>query len=207
MRDFNMTQEQKMEMKRHLKFKLNFNSVRFTQGPVLFEQDDIDRSNSSPLHHPTFLWRESWGVFKQAFSTQYSEYCGERYQVFQGGGMHLGGLKFRVLCRMNPKQSCLTAVTKEKIAIFNLVPIDASQVFPEMEILATLPSYLRIPAVLYSYRAALPRLPLLCKIEMEYPGFLAVVVRTLSLPSLDWLARPIHRLNETRHSLQVNTLY
>lgn len=60
-----------------------------------------------------------------------------------------------------------------------------------MEILATLPSYLRIPAVLYSYRAALPRLPLLCKIEMEYPGFLSIVVRTLSLPSPDTLGLSI----------------
>lgn len=53
------------------------------------------------------------------------------------------------------------------------------QVFPEVEILSILPPYLRIPAVLYSYRAALPRLPLLCQIEMSYPGFLGIMVRVV----------------------------
>lgn len=54
-----------------------------------------------------------------------------------------------------------------------------TQVFPENEILSILPPYLRIPAVLYAYRAAVPRLPLLCQIEMSYPGFLAMMVRNL----------------------------
>lgn len=52
-----------------------------------------------------------------------------------------------------------------------------SQVFPENEILSILPPYLRIPAVLYAYRAVVPRLPLLCQIEMSFPGFLAMMVR------------------------------
>lgn len=54
------------------------------------------------------------------------------------------------------------------------------QVFPEVEILSVLPPYLRIPAVLYSYRASLPRLPLLCQIEVSFPGFLGIMVRALA---------------------------
>ena len=56
--------------------------------------------------------------------------------------------------------------------------ISIHQVFPEQEILSVLPPYLRIPAVLYAYRTAVPRLPLLCQIEMSFPGFLAMMVRT-----------------------------
>lgn len=54
-----------------------------------------------------------------------------------------------------------------------------------MDILSILPPYLRIPAVLYAYRASLPRLPLLCKIEEGFPGFLGIMVRKVFfLPDL-----------------------
>ncbi|CAM9124509.1 unnamed protein product, partial [Pylaiella littoralis] len=57
--------------------------------------------------------------------------------------------------------------------------LEFHSVFPESEILSILPPYLRIPAVLYAYRTAVPRLPLLCQIELSFPGFLATVLPRL----------------------------
>jgi hypothetical protein len=71
-------------------------------------------------------------------------------------------------------QSVLRAVSLN--FIFNL---DVKSVFPENDILYSLPPFLRQSTVLFLFHRVIPRLPSLCRVEHEYPHALSVIIPLL----------------------------
>lgn len=60
-----------------------------------------------------------------------------------------------------------------------LFKLDTKSVFPENEILTSMPPVLRQSALLFLYHRMIPRLPLLCRLERKFPGTLSVVMTML----------------------------